>query len=63
MYILVYCHLGQGLLSVRMGGPPLYVLTKDKSVCMVISRRTYTLKDKSVHIVLLAIRTVRKVKF
>jgi hypothetical protein len=28
--VLGYCPLGQGLLSVRMGGPLLYVLTKDE---------------------------------
>jgi hypothetical protein len=30
---------------------------------MVVSRRTYTLKDKSVRIVILGVRTVGKVKF
>jgi hypothetical protein len=60
VYVLGYCPLGQGLLSVRMGGPLLYVLTKDKSIRSMVPRHMSSLKGRSVRTVLLGVRTIKK---
>jgi hypothetical protein len=63
VYVLGYCQLGKGLLSVCMGGPLAYVINKDKSVRTVVPRCTHPLKDRSVCTILFSVSTVRKVKF
>jgi hypothetical protein len=59
-YVLVYCPLGQRLVNVCMGGPPAFVLTKDRCVRTGVPPSAYILtKDRCVHIVLFSVHMVR----